>query len=98
MNDVEWGKDVYLEDGNTWEHQDDPARLTPGLKYNQVLKHYADQVLQEANTYDLIDSVDIEMVYGTPDGGSRALKIPREILSGRKFPPWLSRNESDWCP
>lgn len=88
LNDVEWGKDVYLEDGNTWEHQDDPARLTPGLKYNQVLKHYADQVLQEANTYDLIDSVDIEMVYGTPDGGSRALKYHEPSLNatrGRKM-------------
>lgn len=54
----------------------------------QLVKHILTTLEQEANTYCLIDSVDVEMVYGLPDGTQRALKYHEPCVHatrGRKM-------------
>lgn len=89
LNQTDWDKTILIDD----EVLDlpmiaDGQLASHRVHHSQVLKHYAEQVIQDANTYDLIDSVDIEMVYGTPDGGSKALKYHEPSLNatrGRKM-------------
>lgn len=58
------------------------------LTTEQLTKFCLEQLKQETNAYALIDSVDVEMVYGLPDGSQRALKYHEPSLHsslGRKM-------------
>ncbi|KAK8797459.1 hypothetical protein WA158_005805 [Blastocystis sp. Blastoise] len=46
----------------------------------KLLKYLLDQLKQLVNIYSLIDSADIEMVYGLPDGSERAIKYHESSL------------------
>ena len=54
----------------------------------QLIQYLIRDISQQANTYCIIDSVDVEMVYGLPDGSQRALKYHEPCVHatrGRKM-------------
>ena len=58
------------------------------MTYEELICFCLEQLKQETNMYALIDSVDVEMVYGLPDGTQRALKYHEPSLHsslGRKM-------------
>ncbi|KAK8800599.1 hypothetical protein WA158_006917 [Blastocystis sp. Blastoise] len=65
---------------------DKTRRITFTLKNTVLLTQHEliclclEQLQQDTNTYALIDSTDVEMVYGLPDGSERALKYHETSL------------------
>ena len=74
-------KEFYLYEGESFT---DTVKVTR----EQLIQYSLKDIEQQANTYCIIDSVDVEMVYGLPDGSQRALKYHEPCVHatrGRKM-------------